>query len=83
MRRETIKSRLERVALYYHLKYNHYPPVSDTFLPTAEAAIDAANRGEWDTVLSLPNGKELTVSTIIEELHLRDFLDTDEDTEGE
>lgn len=65
-------------ALRLHLQCNHYPPVNSVFIPVAKDAIDRANKGEYDTVLEMPNGKSLSVSQVIEGLHLDCFLDQEE-----
>ena len=66
-------------ALQWHLQYNHYPPISLTFVPVAEIAIDKANAEEWEEIIKMPNGKELTVAEIVEGLHLESFLEQDEE----
>jgi hypothetical protein len=33
-------------SLHYHLRNNHYPPVSDAFIDTAKQAIELANDGQ-------------------------------------
>ena len=66
-------------ALQWHLQYNHYPPVSLVFVPVAEIAIDKANAEEWEEIIKMPNGKELTVAEIVEGLHLESFLEQDEE----
>ena len=62
-------------ALEWHLRGNHYPPISLVFVPVAEEAIDRANEGDWDSIIEMPNGKSLSVSKIIEGLHLESFLE--------
>lgn len=64
-------------ALRWHLQSNHYPPVSLAFLPVVERAIDLAESGHFDTTLALPNGRELTVRAIVDELHLWEFVRED------
>jgi hypothetical protein len=66
-------------ALYWHLTGNHYPPIHPDFHPFAKQAIDLANAGDWDTVLTLPNGVDKSVAGIIKGLHLEPFLDQEED----
>ena len=68
-----------RTALRWHLTSNHYPPIHPVFIDTAEEAIAAANAGDWDTEITMPNGIVKTVGSIVEELHLGSFLDADED----
>ena len=66
-------------ALTWHLQSNHYPPVHLVFLPTAKKAIEKANAGEWDDVITLPNERQLTVSSIVQQLHLDSFLVQEEE----
>ena len=66
-------------ALEWHLQYNHYPPISLAFVPVAGLAIDKANAEEWEEIIKMPNGKELTVAEIVEGLHLESFLEQDEE----
>lgn len=61
-------------ALEWHLRYNHYPPISLDFVPVAKEAIEKANSDEWDTIIEMPNGKSLMVYKIIEGMHLETFL---------
>lgn len=63
------------MALSWHLQSNHYPPVNSAFIPVCKQAIELANQGEWDAVLTYPNGLERTVAYTIEGLHLDAFLD--------
>ena len=67
------------VLLLYHLQQNHYPPVSVEFAATAVEAISAAECDDWDRVVTLPTGKRMTVSEIVDELHLSSFITTDEE----
>ena len=67
------------IALGYHLKANHYPPVSGDFIPACKKAIEAGNNGEQDKEIEMCNGKILTASRIIEGLHLDSFLEYDEE----
>jgi hypothetical protein len=62
------------IALEQHLQYNHYPPVPTVFIPSCKKAIELANDEKWDEELALPNGKTLTVTQIIEGLHLEWFV---------
>lgn len=64
------------VALEWHLTSNHYPPVSTTFIPACKEAIEHGNMQDWEYMIKLPNGKEVSVGEIIEGLHLDTFLDT-------
>lgn len=71
-------------ALAWHLRSNHYPPIPLTMLEPCKQAIDAANEGNWDKLISLPDGvgyKGLTVApalAIIEAHHLDAWLENDE-----
>lgn len=70
-------------ALSWHLRANHYPPVPETMVPVCIAAIDAANEGDWDRSIDLPEGVSYRDQTtaparaIIEGHHLDSFLDFD------
>ena len=66
------------IALQQHLQYNHYPPVSEDFIPACKQAIEAGNDRDWNKKIELPNGKIRTVSQIIEGLHLDFFLEPEE-----
>ena len=70
----------EEQAVVWHLRHNHYPPISLVFLPAIREALAAARRGDFRRKVNLPTGKIVTVSTVIEEAHLGAFLDTP--TEG-
>ena len=73
-----------RRALSIHLTSNHYPPIQDIMIDPCIEAIDNANAGEWDKLVSLPEGvgyRGLTVAptqAIIEQHHLDSFLDDNE-----
>lgn len=60
--------------LEFHLTSRHYPPVQADFFPAIRHAIALANASNWDATLGLPNGRVLSVSAIIEQLHLEPFL---------
>lgn len=66
--------------LGWHLTSNHYPPVPDSMIPVCIEAIDNANEGEWDKLVSLPEGvgyKGLTVApthAIVEQHHLDNWI---------
>jgi hypothetical protein len=75
-----------RQALAWHLGSNHYPPIHHSFVESALNAISAVDAEDYDEVILLPNGIELTASTIVEELHLDSFLNSDDldfDADGE
>lgn len=63
-------------ALEWHLRSNHFPPVSLDWLPVCKKAIDLANADEWDIELTSGLGAPgtLTVANIVEGLHLEAFL---------
>lgn len=64
------------VALRWHLRANHYPPVHLDFLPVAKRAIKEGKKENWDKKIKMPNGITKTVAGIIEGLHLEPFLET-------
>jgi len=64
--------------LHWHLQYNHYPPIHTIFIGTAKEAINLANQREWETTITLPNDRILTVADIVDQLHLETFLDIEE-----
>ena len=66
-------------ALVWHLQGNHYPPIHPDFIAPAKQAIELANQGKWDTIITLPNGVDKSVGGIIEGLHLESFLTSEEE----
>lgn len=70
------------VALRWHLRSNHFPPVHESFVPAAQQAIEACNDGDYDTIIDLPNGKRLAVDEIIRGLHLEAWITFDEAKES-
>lgn len=73
-------------ALLIHLTSNHFPPLSEQCLPFAERAIDLANEGKADEIVSVEleggdasltdqQGNEATAADLIEAWHLDWFLD--------
>lgn len=60
--------------LVLHLQSNHYPPVSVDFVPTCKEAIEVILDGNAGHEITMPNGKTLTASKIVEGLHLDPFL---------
>jgi hypothetical protein len=64
----------------WHLRVNHYPPVSNTMVPVCIQAIDEANIGEWHTELPLPEGvmykgsNTAPVWAIVEQHHLDTWI---------
>jgi len=61
-------------ALRWHLEWNHFPPVHEVFLPVVKEALELARKDCWEVVLELPNGRELSVLQVVEQLHLHEFL---------
>ena len=60
----------------WHLRGNHFPPIPKSMVKPCIEAIQAANEGNWDRMIGLPDGvgyKGLTaapVSAIVEAHHL-------------
>jgi hypothetical protein len=67
----------------WHLQGNHFPPIPKSMVKPCIEAIDAANEGDWDKLISLPEGtgyRGLTVApvhAIVESHHLETWI-TDE-----
>lgn len=67
----------------WHLKSNHFPPIPKSMVKPCMEAIDAANEGNWEKLISLPEGtgyRGLTVApvhAIVEAHHLETWI-TDE-----
>jgi hypothetical protein len=67
----------------WHLKSNHFPPIPKSMVKPCIEAIDAANEGDWEKLISLPEGtgyRGLTVApvhAIVEAHHLETWI-TDE-----
>jgi hypothetical protein len=67
----------------WHLQGNHFPPIPKSMVKPCMEAIDAANEGDWDKLISLPEGtgyRGLTVApvhAIVESHHLETWI-TDE-----
>jgi len=65
----------------WHLTSNHFPPVPVSMIPVCIEAIENANDGEWDKLVSLPEGvgyRGLTVApthAIIEQHHLDAWIE--------
>lgn len=63
-----------------HLTSNHYPPVPKMMVQPCIEAIDLANEGEWDKMITLPEGvswkgePEAPVSAIVEQHHLEFWI---------
>ena len=64
----------------YQLRSNHYPPVPLEMVPVCIEAIDLANEGEWDEMITLPEGVSwrgepcAPVSAIVEGHHLEFWI---------
>jgi hypothetical protein len=82
--RDMLENTELRRALSWHLTSNHFPPVPDIMIDPCLEAIRNAEDGEWDKLVSLPEGvgyKGLTVApteAIIDQHHLHSFLAIDE-----
>lgn len=74
-----------RQALSWHLAGNFYPPISADMIDPCIEAIQNANEGEWEKLVSLPEGvgyRGLTVAptqAIIEQHRLESFLDFEDE----
>jgi hypothetical protein len=84
---ENLDDELEEVSEYwklvaYHLQNNLYPPVPLAMVETCIEAIEHANKEEWDSLITLPEGikykgeSEATVETIVDGHYLQDFITT-------
>jgi hypothetical protein len=64
----------------WHLKSNHFPPIPKSMVKPCIEAIDAANEGNWEKLISLPEGtgyRGLTVApvhAIVEAHHLETWI---------
>lgn len=62
------------------LRSNHYPPVPVSMVPVCIEAIDKANEGEWEELITLPEGVSwrgepcAPVNAIIEQHHLEHWI---------
>lgn len=65
-------------SLYHHLRYNHFPPVSDVWIKACQDAIDACDEGDSSREISVPSATVCTMPAydIVEGLHLDGFCDT-------
>jgi len=61
--------------LEWHLLANHFPPVPYNFFEPAKQAIEYAKSGEWNEIISLPDGREVPTFTMVKELHLEPFVE--------
>lgn len=68
----------------WHLRANHFPPIPKSMVPVCIEAIQHANEGNFDKLVSLPDGvgyKGLTVApvlAIVEQHHLDAWIEYDE-----
>lgn len=68
------------VALTWHLRSNHYPPVPVEMVGPCKRAIQYAKRGDWDHRVRLPKGttwrgeRTAPVHAVVEGHHLEAFL---------
>ena len=71
-------------AVSIHLTANHYPPVPTSMVPVCINAIENANEGDWDWLVTLPDGvtwkgqDTVPASVIVDEFHLGEFVFFDE-----
>lgn len=74
-----------RAAVHWNLTANHYPPLPSELVDVALEAIVFANGGDWDRMISMPEGiefrdhDEVSVADAIETLHLGSFIESNED----
>jgi len=66
-------------AVKWNLAYNHFPPVSQDFVPVALRAIELGNDEEWDTAIVMPNGLTRSVGEIVDGLHLHAYITYEEE----
>jgi hypothetical protein len=72
------------VALHWHLTSNHCPPIPVGFVGLAKEAIELANLGDWENEIELDEGayinghSSITVSDVVDKMHLNSFLDLEE-----
>lgn len=68
----------------WHLRANHYPPVSNTMVPVCIKAIELANDGDWSTWIDLPKGvlyrevPQAPVYAVVEKHHLEAWISESE-----
>ena len=84
---ENLDDELEEVSEFwklvaYHLQNNLHPPVPLAMVETCIEAIEHANKEEWDSLITLPEGikykgeNTATVETIVDGHYLQDFIKT-------
>ncbi len=70
------------VALEWHLRSNHFPPLPYGLIPIAKEAIALANKGEWDKEIDMHGYHEsptLPVYLVIGAMHLDAWVKSEED----
>lgn len=73
------------VALYDHLRFNHYPPMPTNLANACMKAIERADQGEWHARIEMPEGvlfrgsRFATAHQMVESCHLHEFLSPDEE----
>ena len=71
-------------ALSWHFSSNHYPPLSPSLIGPAKLAIEAANEGDWDKLIELPDGITFRDGTsapageMVSNFHLDSWIDYEE-----
>jgi hypothetical protein len=72
-------------ALEWHLRSNHYPPLSRAFIGVAKQAIELGNAEFWEYEIDLPEGittadnrSFITAAEAVETFHLDAFLQESE-----
>lgn len=63
------------VALMFHLRTRHFPPINPVFEPAVKIAIDAAAEADFDQAVELPNGRTLAAAEVVNQLHLWDLVE--------
>lgn len=64
----------------FHLQSNHNPPIPVSMVDTCIRAIEYANDGDFNTIITLPEGTSYkgantaSVETIVESHHLHQFI---------
>jgi hypothetical protein len=67
-------------AMFYHLRYNHYPPLPSVMVDACVKAIPYARQEDWEHRIRLPKGvtwggkKTISVADVIEYHNLDSFL---------
>ena len=61
------------VAVREHLAHSD-PPHPEALIPVCEAAVDAAEAGDWDAEIELPNGNVVSASEVVDRFHLHEFV---------